>query len=376
MSDQKKFGLPARRAFLTSGAAFVGGAAASLTGGGASPVMAQPVGEPVRWRLVTSWPRNLPGPGVTAQRICDRVKEMSGGRFLITLYSAGELVPALGVFDAVSSGAAEMGHSASFFWQGKMPASVFFTASPFGLLPQEHIAWIERGGGQALWDELYAPFGIKPVMAGNTGVQMGGWFTREINELDDLKGLRIRMPGLGGEVMRQLGATPTTTAPGEIYQALSRGLLDAAEFLGPWSDRSMGFYQVAKYYYSPGFHEPNGTGEALFNSDALDQLPDDLRAILKEACRAENGRALAESDWENARALQVLQEEDGVEIKIYPSEVLSALRRETTTVLEAFSQEDEMSSKVYASATAARERLGPWMAVSMQAFMNARSRGE
>ncbi|MFD1696595.1 TRAP transporter substrate-binding protein [Roseibium aestuarii] len=370
MADQTKHPARSRRAFLKGGVSTgLGMAAAAAL---AAPAVATGTDEPIRWRLVTSWPRNLAGPGVTAQRICDRVRLMSGGRLDITLYGAGELVPALGVLDAVSSGTAEMGHSASFFWQGKMPASVFFTAFPFGLLPGEHVSWIEQGGGQELWDRLYEPFGVKPVMAGNTGVQMGGWFRKEIASVEDLKGLRIRMPGLGGAAMARLGAVPTTTAPGEIYQALSSGLLDAAEFLGPWSDRAMGFQQVASHYYAPGFHEPNGTGEALFNLEALNRLPEDLRAILLEACKAENGRALAESDWENAGALAVLQQQDGVSVRLYPADVLAALRRETRVVLDDLASRDEMSRVIRDSARAAQERLAPWNRVALSAFLAAR----
>jgi len=346
----------------------------SMAAGGAllaAPALARAQAT-LEWKLVTSWPKNLPGPGVTAQRIADRIGVMSGGRLRVRLFAAGELVPALGVFDAVSAGTAQMAHTASFFWQGKVPAAVYFTAIPFGLLPHEHISWIEQGGGQALWDELYAPFGLKPVMAGNTGVQMGGWFKREVNGLDDLKGLKIRMPGLGGEVMRRLGATPVSLPPGELFQALQSGVLDATEFLGPWSDRAMGFHKVAKNYYSPGFHEPNGTGEALFNKTALDGLPEDLRAIVLEACRAENGRALAESDWENAGSLQLLQEQDGVTVRPYPEQVLAALRQTSATVLAEFSEQDALSRRIHESHQAARSRLAPWSDVAMRRFLAAR----
>lgn len=352
-------------------------AAAAATGLAAPAIApAHAHGDPdVTWKMATSWPKNLPGPGVTAQRICDRIEAMSGGRFKVDLHAAGELVPALGVFDAVSSGTAQMGHTASFFWQGKMPASVFFTAIPFGLLPLEHITWIEQGGGQALWDELYAPFGVKPVMGGNTGVQMGGWYKRDINSLDDLKGLKIRMPGLGGEVMRRQGATPVSLPPGELFTALQSGVIDATEFLGPWSDRAMGFHKVTKRYYAPGFHEPNGTGEALFNQDALDALPADLRAIALEACRSENAAALAESEWQNAGNLARLQEEDGVEIRLYPEAVMAELRTTAKTVLEEFATKDPLSGKIYESFSAARARLGPWSSVSSRQFLSARDGG-
>ncbi|MEJ8474808.1 TRAP transporter substrate-binding protein [Roseibium algae] len=338
----------------------------------AAPALAQEDQATIEWKMVTSWPKNLPGPGVTAQRICDQIGVMSQGRMRVSLYAAGELVPALGVFDAVSSATAHMGHTASFFWQGKAPAAVFYTAIPFGLLPLEHVAWIEQGGGQALWDELYAPFNIKAVMAGNTGVQMGGWFNREINGLEDLKGLKIRMPGLGGEVLRRLGATPVTLPPGELYQALQTGVIDATEFLGPWSDRAMGFHKATNFYYAPGFHEPNGTGEALFNKTALDGLPEDLRAIVLEACQAENGRSLAESEWENAGSLATLQEEDGVVVKFYPDDVLSELRRISVEVLDEFAARDDLSGRIHASYEAAKARLAPWSNVSVRRFLRAR----
>lgn len=353
-----------RRSALT-----LAGAAVSTL---AAPAISRAATATIEWKMATSWPKNLPGPGITAQRICDRINLMSGGRLRVRLFAAGELVPALGVFDAVSSGAAHIGHTASFFWQGKIRSSVFFTAIPFGLLPQEHIVWIEQGEGQALWDELYAPFNVKPVMAGNTGVQMGGWFKREIETLMDLQGLKIRMPGLGGEVMRRLGATPVSLPPSELFQALQSGVLDATEFLGPWSDRAMGFHKITKNYYAPGFHEPNGTGEALFNKTALEGLPEDLRAIALESCRSENALALSESEWENAGNLKTLQDEDGVTVRFYPEEVLMALREISNEVLEEFAAGDALSERIYQSHSAARNRLAPWSNVSIRRFLEAR----
>jgi len=353
-----------RRGLMTGGAAAGAAVLAAPTVAAKEPT--------VEWKLATSWPKNLPGPGVTAQRIADQVEKMSAGAFRIRLFAAGELVPALGVFDAVSAGTADMAHTASFFWQGKIPASVYFTAIPFGLLPHEHISWIERGGGQDLWEQLYAPFGIKPVMAGNTGVQMGGWYKKPVERLEDLRGLKIRMPGLGGEAMRRLGAAPVGLPPGELFQALQTGVLDATEFLGPWSDRAMGFQKAAKYYYTPGFHEPNGTGEALFNQDAFDALPAEFQTILLEACRAENGRSLAESDWENAGSLQLLQEEDGVTVLPYPDEILTALRQTVQAVLAETADRDPLSSRIYESHSAAKLRLAPWSDTAMRRFLAAR----
>ncbi len=326
----------------------------------------------IKWRMVTSWPKNLPGPGITAQRLADRIDAMSGGRLKIKLYAAGELVPPLEVFSAVTQSTAEIAHTAPLFWGGKIPAAPLFTAGPFGLTPLEHITWINHGGGQELWDSLYAPFGIKPFMAGNTGFQMGGWYKKQLKSLDDLKGLKIRMPGLGGEVMRRLGASPVSLAPGEIFPALQSGLIDATEFLGPSSDFAMGFYKVAKNYYSPGFHEPNGTGEALVSIKALESLPEDLRAIVEAACAAENVYSLGESEWTNAARLKTLVDEKGVFIRTYPQDILDAAKSATVEALQALAARDELTAKTVASFLGARKHLADWSSVSVKAFMAAR----
>src|SRR4051812_16481369 len=220
--------------------------AASLAaaGGLAAPRLSR-AAAPLRWRMVTSWPRRLPGPGLSAERVAERIAKLSGGRLQIAVFAAGEIVPALEVLDAVGSGVAEMGHTASFYWQGKEPAAAYFTTVPFGLTPAEHVSWVDVGGGQALWDDLYKPFGVKPFMAGNTGVCMGGWFRREIATRADINGLKVRSLGLGGEVYRRLGATPQTTSPAEILVALQSGVIDGAEFVGPGSDIALGLYRVA-----------------------------------------------------------------------------------------------------------------------------------
>ena len=236
-------------------------AAPAAAGVLAAPAVARAA--PLKWRMVTSWPKRLPGPGVSAERVAERINTTSGGRLQVAVFAAGEVVPAFEVLDAVGSGVAEMGHTASFYWQGKQPAAVYFTTVPFGLVPSEHVAWVDAGGGQALWDELYAPFGVKPFMGGNTGVCMGGWFRHEIKSLEDVKGLKLRSLGLGGEIFRRLGATPQTTPPGEIFTSLQPGVIDGAEFVGPGSDIALGLYRVAPFYYGPGFNKPNGTGECL-----------------------------------------------------------------------------------------------------------------
>lgn len=362
MTTAEKSG-PSRRNVL--GGAIAGIGAATL----AAPAIASGT---IEWRMVTSWPKNLPGPGVSAERLAARLETLSGGRLKVRVFAAGELVPALEVFDAVATGTAEMAHTASFFWQGKAPAATFFTAVPFGLTPLEHMAWIEAGGGQKIWDDLYRPFGVKPFMAGNTGFQMGGWYRREINGLDDIKGLKIRMPGLGGEVLRRLGATPVSLPPGEILPALQSGVVDATEFLGPFSDIAMGFYKVAPFYYWPGFHEPNGTGEAVVSLKALEALPDDLRAIVATATSVESATSLAEAEWENGAALARLVDEHGVKLMRFPDEVLAAARTASEEVFADFAAKSADNARVWESYSAARTRLGRWSRISSAALLAAR----
>lgn len=346
------------------------GAGAAAAAALAAPGLAQGA---TQWRMVTSWPKNLPGPGVTAERLAKRISAMSDGRLAVRVYAAGELVGGLQVFDAVAEGTADMGHTASFFWQGKIKPAVFFTAVPFGLTVPEHMAWIYHGGGQALWDELYGSFDIKPFMAGNTGMSMGGWYRREVNTLDDLRGLKLRMPGLGGEVMRRLGATPVSVPPSDIMSALQSGLIDGTEFLGPWSDLALGFYKVAPYYYWPGFHEPNGTGEALISAKAWNGLPDDLKAVVDNACAAENAFAVAETAWENAIALDALISEHGVSVRPFPDEVLKAARAASEEVLAGFAEQDELANRIFRSFVEARKQAIGWSRVSTQAFLAARN---
>ena len=238
------------------------------------------------------------------------------------------MVPAFEVLDAVGSGVAEIGHTASFYWQGKIPATAFFTTVPFGLTPNEHVAWVEAGGGQALWDELYAPFGVKPFMGGNTGVCMGGWFRREIKSRDDMRGLKIRSLGLGGEVFRRLGATPQTTPPAEILTSLQSGVIDAAEFVGPGTDIALGLYRVAPFYYGPGFNKPNGTGECIVALKAWNSLDADLKAIVAHACATEANFALAEMERLNTEALAALTTQHRVQLRAFPADLIGSARPE------------------------------------------------
>ncbi|HET7093596.1 MAG TPA: TRAP transporter substrate-binding protein, partial [Thermomicrobiales bacterium] len=352
-------------------AAATAAAAASGAAAVAAPRLA--LAQAKRWRMVTSWPRRLPGPGMSAERIASRVRTLSGGRIDIAVYAAGEVVPAFGVLDAVGNGVADIGHTASFYWQGKMPAANFFTTVPFGLTPAEHVAWIDAGGGQALWDELYAPFGVKPFMGGNTGVCMGGWFRRELRSLADLKGTKIRSLGLGGEIYRRLGATPQTTPPAEILTSLQSGVIDGAEFVGPGTDIALGLYRVAPFYYYPGFNKPNGTGEAIVSLKAWEALPADLKAIVAHACATEAGYALAEMERLNAEALGVLTSQHGVKLRAFPADLVNAARSQSVSVLGELAQHDDVSRKIHASYLAFRDRTAKWSAISIEAVLGARA---
>src|SRR4051794_24844652 len=344
--------------------------AAAFAGALAAPSVAR--AQTRRWRMVTSWPKRLPGPGMSAERIAERIAALSGGRLQISVSAAGEVVPAFEVLDAVGGGVAELGHTASFYWQGKMPAANFFTTVPFGLTPQEHVAWIEAGGGQALWDELYAPFGAKPFMGGNTGVCMGGWFRRELKSLADLRGVKLRSLGLGGEVYRRLGATPQTTPPSEILTSLQSGVLDGAEFVGPGTDIALGLYRVAPFYYYPGFNKPNGTGECIVSLARWNALSDELKAIVQHACAAEADFALAEMERLNAMALASLTGEHNVKLAAFPNDLVDAARGQANDVLGELAARDAITAKIHKSYADFRARTAPWSQISLAAVLRAR----
>src|ERR1051326_1370977 len=345
-------------------------AATGAAGAVAAPSLAP--AQAKRWPMVTSWPKRLPGPGMSAERVAERIKTLSGGKLDISVHAAGEIVPAFEVLDAVGGGVAEIGHTASFYWQGKMPAAAFFTTVPFGLTPGEHVAWVEAGGGQALWDELYAPFGVKPFMGGNTGVCMGGWFRREIKSLDDVKGLKLRTLGLGGEIYRRLGATPQTTPPGEIFTSLQSGVIDGAEFVGPGSDIALGLYRVAPFYYGPGFNKPNGTGECIVNLKVWQGLDPNLQAVIVQACAAEASFVLAEMERLNVEALAALTGRYSVQLKSFPTDLVAAARSQAADVLGEVAARSDIAKRIHASYTAFRERMANWSRISLRAVLQAR----
>ena len=336
--------------------------------------VAQAAGEQqtFKWKLVTSWPKNFPGLGTAPERFAGLVKDMSAGRLTIKVYGAGELVPALQVFDAVSQGTAEMGHSGAYYWKGKTAASQFFTSVPFGLTAQEMHGWIQYGGGQQLWEEVYAPFNVLPMAGGNTGVQMGGWFNKEINSVDDLKGLKMRIPGIGGEVLKRAGGTPVTLPGGEIFTSLQTGAIDATEWVGPYNDLAFGLYKVAKHYYYPGWHEPGSMMEFTINKTAFETLPKDLQAIVRVAAQAINQDMLNEYTTRNQAALIELKEKHGVDVRPFPDDVLNKLKALSDEVVAEVATTDELTNKVYQSFKDYRDQVKAYHAVSEQAYINAR----
>ncbi|MCH1929198.1 TRAP transporter substrate-binding protein DctP [Shewanella sp. A25] len=328
----------------------------------------------IEWRLATSWPKNFPGLGMAPVRFANLVNQMSDGRLHISVYGAGELMPAFAVFDGVSQGKIQMAHSASYYWKGKAPAAQFFSSIPFGMTAQEMNGWLHHGGGMALWEEVYRPFGIIPLAGGNTGMQMGGWFNKPINSVTDFKGLKIRMPGLGGEVLKRLGAVPVNMAGREVYGALDTGSIDAAEWVGPVNDLALGLDKVAKYYYYPGWHEPGSNMEFLINKAAFENLPADLQAIVKTAARAISQDMLDDYTTYNVTALDTLVNSHGVVLKAFPNEVMDELARVSKLVLEEQASQDALMGKVYRAYQSYEAGVREYHRISEDAYSQQRQR--
>lgn len=326
-----------------------------------------------RWRMVTSWPKNLPGLGTAAENFARFVKEASGERIIIRVYGADEIVPALGVFDAVSSGSVELGHTSAYYWKGKIPAAQFFTSVPFGMNAQEMNGWLFYGGGMQLWRELYEPFNLVPFAGGNTGVQMAGWFNREIKSARDLKGLRMRIPGMGGEVFSRAGGTAVTVPGGELYTAMQTGVIDATEWVGPYNDMAFGLHEVARYYYYPGWHEPGPTLELIINKTVYDSLPKDLQHIVAQAARAVNQDMLDEYTSRNNSALQQLQASENVEVRRLPDDVLAKLRESAEAIYEETAARDAEFARVYRAYKDYMGQARAYHAVSEEAYYQLRA---
>ena len=362
-----------RRRFLRAGALAAAAGTLAACGGPENAAAGKAAdGRRFKWRMVTTWPANFPALGTGATRLAEMIGRASGGRITIKVHGAGELVPAFETFDAVSRGTVEMGHGAAYYWTGRSPACAFFAAVPFGLNAQEMNGWLYHGGGLELWRELYSGFGLVPFAAGNTGVQMAGWFNREINSVADLKGLKMRIPGLGGEVMARLGAVPVNLPGAELFTALQTGALDAAEWVGPYNDLAFGLHRAAKHYYYPGWHEPGATLEAIVNKKAYESLPEDLQAVVETCCRAINDDMLAELTAQNGQALRQLIDEHKVTVAPLPAEVLAALKTESAAVIAGVAAKDAFAKRVLESYRAHQARVSAWHANSELPYYIAR----
>ena len=328
--------------------------------------------ETFEWSCVTSWPPKFPGLGMAPENLATRIEAASGGRLKIKVYGGGELVPALEVFDAVSRGTVEMGHGASYYHKGKVDAAQFFTAIPFGMTNMELNGWLYYGGGLELYRELYEPFNLVPLPTGNTGVQMGGWFNREINSIDDLKGLKMRIPGLGGEVLRRAGGTPVTLPGAEIFTALQTGAIDATEWVGPYNDASFGLHKAARYYYYPGWQEPGPGLETIINTTAWESLPPDLQEIVNVTAQAITTDMAAEYTHGNAMSLTQLEADPNVEIRPFPDEVLRLLRSITKEVVAELMSVDPASAKIGKAYFEFLEKASANSRLSELAFLRAR----
>ncbi|NNE15733.1 MAG: TRAP transporter substrate-binding protein DctP, partial [Saprospiraceae bacterium] len=298
-----------------------------------------------KWRMASCWPKNFPVFGEGDLLFIDYIKRMSGNRLDIKLFAKGELVPAMETFDTVQDGTADIGSAVSYYWLGKSPAAAFFSTAPFGMNAQQHQSWLIAGGGYELWKEVYEPFGLIPFISGSTGVQMGGWFNKEINSVDDLKGLKMRIPGIAGKALEKAGGAAMNVPGGEIYTNLERGVIDATEWVGPYHDYKMGFAKVAKYYYTPGWHEPGTQLEFFANKKAYNKLPSDLQEIIVAAATKVQSWMLAEFDAKNGVYLEKLIEE-GTELKQFPDEVLKTLKRYTDESIQEMIGDDPIAKKV------------------------------
>jgi TRAP-type mannitol/chloroaromatic compound transport system substrate-binding protein len=355
-----------RRDFLKAG--LVGAAAAAPL---ATPALAQDV---IRWRMVTAWPKNLPGPGVAAQMLADRITAISGGRIEVQLFAAGELVPGRGVFDAVSEGTAEIYHAVPAYWGSKSKGILLFGSQPFGLRADEQVGWLIHGGGQALYDEMYGRFGIKPFLCGNSGPQWGGWFRNEIASPDDLRGLKFRTTGLASEMASKLGMAAEAMSGPAMFQALQTGALDAGEFIGPWTDSALGYQQVAKNYYWPGVGEPSSAEECGVNMEAYEALPDDLKQAVAVAAESLYNPVWTEYTTKHAAALRKLVEEDGVQVRQFPQSVIEAMGAAGAEVIaELREDEDELVRRITESFIAYRDSIGRYMTFADNGQMNARA---
>lgn len=326
------------------------------------------------WKMVTTWPKNYPIYGTAIENFSKLVYQMSSGRLNIKVYGGGELLPALEALDAVSKNAVQLAHSAAFYWAGRNPAFQFFSAVPFGMNATQMDAWLYSGGGMELWREAYAPFNVIPIPAGNTGLQMAGWFNREINSIQDLKGLKMRIPGLGGYVLNQVGGTAVTLPGAELLTAMQTRIVDAAEWVNPYLDLAFGLHKVAKYYYYPGWQEPGAALECIVNRDAMNSLPEDLQAIIYTALRHVSIAIETESIAKNGQAVRRIKNMDKVELRRLPDEVLEELRKVALRSARDIAQTSEFALKVYNSYTGFMKETKVWLDLSEKIYYDVLSK--
>lgn len=327
-------------------------------------------------RMVTSWPIDLPGMSSSANRVATRIRRASRGRLEVKVYPGGELVHALEANDAVQQGTADLYHSAEYYYQNKIKAYAFFTAVPFGMTATEMNAWIHHGGGQKIWDEVSAQFGIKPFMAGNTGVQMGGWFKKPMRSLSDFKGITMRIPGLGGDVIQSLGGNSVDLAGSEIYPSLQAGTIDAAEWVGPWNDLVLGFYKVLKDYHFPGFQEPGTVLSLGINLKVWEGLSSSLKQVIQDAAGAENDYGLAEFNAKNSAALYTLVNKHGVRVHEFSDDMFKAIGTVARDVVATAGNADPLTRKVYKSFMDFRKLAMGWATLSEQTYLVKRALNE
>jgi TRAP-type mannitol/chloroaromatic compound transport system substrate-binding protein len=348
----------------------LGASAMAVAGGVPAPAIAQGIKE---FKMVTGWSREkMTGLQSSAERLAQSITTLSDGRLKVTVYPADTLVRAFEVFDAVSAGAAEMYHASDYYFGSRTPALYFFCAVPYGLTADEVCSWIDFGGGRALWDEVDAPFNIKPLMALNTGVQMGGWFNKEINRPEDFKGLRYRMPELGAEVLRRMGATVVTTPGSDIVSALKSGAIDASEWVGPWMDGELGLDNAVDYYYYPGFHEPGSNNTLGINKTLWDGLTASDRALIEAAAQAEVTRSLARFNAENVKSLKILRANERIQIRRFSDELIKVFGKLSKEVLADTAAKDPLTRKVYESYVAFRAGVMDWGELSETGYRDTR----
>ena len=357
-----------RRDVLKTGvAAALGSAGAVLS----APAIAK---KRIEVTMVSTWPRDFPGLGTGAQRFAKRLTDMSDGRINVNYFAGGERVKPFDSFDEVASGNAQMYHGAEYYWKGKHPGLAYFTAVPFGMTDAEINAWIQYGGGQELWDEVSGSFGLKCLPCGNTGVQMGGWFRKEMNSPDDFKGLKMRIPGLGGDVLAKLGASPVSLPGSQIYENLVSGALDATEWVGPWNDSFMKFYEAAKYYYYPGMHEPGAMLSLGMNKKWWEGLSKTDQTMIKAAAETENSIMMSEYNAKNGAALKKLISEQGVKLRKFNDDIYDAFGDAAEQVFADVRKHSKLAAKIDASFVKSRNEVGAWLNISDSAYLQQRNR--